>query len=95
MAARRVIVMRPFVGDRAGNPDRVCARPPFLQRQRLKQNRFCVVYGMAEQSAEKLKALSFRGTFYAEESLILFTLNPREIPRFARNDTKRYFFRSL
>jgi hypothetical protein len=41
------------------------------------------------------KILAFRGMFYAEESLILLTLNPGEIPRFARNDTKRCFFRSL
>jgi hypothetical protein len=42
----------------------------------------------AEQAAKKLKQLSFRGTIYAEESLILLTLNHGEIPRFARDDTK-------
>jgi hypothetical protein len=36
-----------------------------------------------------------RGTLRAEESLILLTLKPREIPRFARNDNAKYFFRSL
>ena len=49
----------------------------------------------AEQAAEKLKLLSFRGTLRAEESLRLLTLEPREIPRFARNDKINYFFRSL
>jgi hypothetical protein len=28
---------------------------------------------------------------HAEESLIALTLNPREIPRFARNDKINYF----
>ena len=49
----------------------------------------------AEQAAEKLKFLSFRGTLRAEESLILLNLKPGEIPRFARNDKIIYFFRSL
>jgi hypothetical protein len=40
----------------------------------------------AKQAAEKLKFLSFRGTLRAEESLILLTLEPREIPHFVRND---------
>jgi hypothetical protein len=31
----------------------------------------------------------------AEESLLLLTLKPREIPRFTRNDKINYFFRSL
>src|SRR5258708_25862227 len=46
-------------------------------------------------AAEKLKFLSFRGALRAEESLILLTLEPREIPRFSRNDKINYFFRSL
>jgi hypothetical protein len=50
---------------------------------------------MAVQAAEKLKFLSFRGTLRAEESLILLTLEPREIPHFVRNDKTAYFFRSL
>ena len=33
--------------------------------------------------------------FFAEESLILLTLDPGEIPRFARNDNKKNYFRSL
>jgi hypothetical protein len=49
----------------------------------------------ALQAAKKLKALSFRGMPFAEESLILLTLKPGEIPRFARNDTKKYFLPSL
>ena len=49
----------------------------------------------AEQSAEKPKFLSFRGTLRAEESLILLDLKPGEIPRCARNDKIIYFFRSL
>jgi hypothetical protein len=49
----------------------------------------------AEQAAEKLKFLSFRGTLRAEESLILLTLEPREIPHFVRNDKIAYFFRIL
>jgi hypothetical protein len=51
--------------------------------------------GRASQGAEKLKYLSFRGTLRAEESLILLTLEPREIPHFVRNDSIAYFFRSL
>jgi len=38
------------------------------------------------QAAEKLKCLSFRGTLRAEESLILLTLEHREISQFVRND---------
>jgi hypothetical protein len=49
----------------------------------------------AKQAAEKLKFLSFRGTRRAEESLILLTLKPREIPHFVRNDKQKHFFRSL
>jgi hypothetical protein len=49
----------------------------------------------AKQAAEKLKFLSFRGTLRAEESLLLLTLEPREIPHFVRNDKIAYFFRSL
>ena len=49
----------------------------------------------AEQAAEKLKMAPFRGMPFAEESLILLTLKPGEIPRFARNDAKKKFFRSL
>jgi hypothetical protein len=49
----------------------------------------------AKQAAEKLKFLSFRGTLRAEESLILLTLEPGEIPHFVRNDKIAYFFRSL
>src|SRR5258708_35347062 len=45
--------------------------------------------------AEILKFLSFRGTLRAEESLILLTLEPGEIPHFVRNDKIAYFFRSL
>jgi hypothetical protein len=44
---------------------------------------------------EKLKFLSFRGTLHAEESLLLLTLEPGEIPHFVRNDKITYFFRSL
>src|SRR5882672_227987 len=63
--------------------------------QRQKPNRFRCVYVMALQDAEKLKVMSFRGALGAEESLILLTLNPGEIPRFARNDGKKEFFRNL
>jgi hypothetical protein len=49
----------------------------------------------AEEAAEKLEFLSFRGTLLAAESLILLTLKPRVIPRFTRNDKINYFFRSL
>jgi hypothetical protein len=49
----------------------------------------------AKQATEKLKFLSFRGTLRAEESLILFTLETREIPHFVRNDKIPYFFRIL
>ena len=49
----------------------------------------------ASQVAEKLKFLSFRGTLRAEESLLLLTLEPREIPHFVRNDKIAYFFRRL
>src|SRR5713101_5572575 len=49
----------------------------------------------ASQVAEKLKFLSFRGTLRAEESLILLTLEPREIPHFVRNDKMAYFSRGL
>jgi hypothetical protein len=48
-----------------------------------------------KQAVEKHKFLSFRGTLRAEESLILLTLGPREIPHFVRNDKIAYFFRSL
>jgi hypothetical protein len=48
-------------------------------------------HGAALQAAEKLKTPSFRGTFYAEESLILLALRPRDIPRFARNEIKKTF----
>src|ERR1700747_64933 len=54
-----------------------------------------VVVAQASEAAKILKFLSFRGTLRAEESLILLTLNPREIPHFVRNDKKKYFFRSL
>src|SRR5260370_32544972 len=53
-----------------------------------------VLWVAASQAAEKLKFLSFRGTLRAEESLILLTLEPREIPHFVRNDKIAYFFRS-
>ena len=49
----------------------------------------------ASQAAEKLKFLSFRGTLRSEESLLLLTLGPREIPHFVRKDKMAYFFRSL
>jgi len=48
----------------------------------------------AEEAAEKSKTPSFRGMLLAEESLILLTPESRGIPRFARNDGKREFFRS-
>jgi len=63
--------------------------------QRQKPNRFRCVYVMALQDAEKLKVMSFRGALGAEESLILLTLNPGAIPRFARNDRKKELFRNL
>src|ERR1700747_1363051 len=47
------------------------------------------------EALEKLKFLSFRGTLRDEESLILLTSNPREIPHFVRNDNNNYFFRTL
>ena len=53
------------------------------------------LWGAVSQAAEKLKFLSFRGTLRAEESLLLLTLEPREIPHFVRNDKIAYFFRSL
>jgi hypothetical protein len=49
----------------------------------------------AEQAAEKLNILSFRGTLRAEESLYSWLSMQREIRRFARNDKINYFFRSL
>jgi len=49
----------------------------------------------ALQTAKKLKFLSFWGTLLAEESLLLLTSEPREIPHFVRNDSLAYFFRSL
>jgi hypothetical protein len=49
----------------------------------------------AKRAVEKLKFLSFRGTLRAEESLILLSLEPREIPHFVRNDKITYFFRTL
>jgi hypothetical protein len=52
-------------------------------------------YSPVHEAAKKLKLLSFRGTPRAEESLLLFTLEPREIPHFVRNDKIAYFFRSL
>jgi hypothetical protein len=45
----------------------------------------------ASEVAEKPKFLSFRGTLRAEESLILLTLEPREIPHFVRNDKNLSF----
>src|SRR5229473_2848151 len=56
---------------------------------------FALVQLTVYQAAEKLKFLSFRGTLRAEESLILLTLEPREISHFVRNDKITYFFRSL
>jgi hypothetical protein len=44
----------------------------------MKPRRFLVA--QASQAAEKLKMLSFRDMLLAEESLILFTLKPGEIP---------------
>jgi len=49
----------------------------------------------AKRAVEKLKFLSFQGTLRAEESLILLSLEPREIPHFVRNDKITYFFRTL
>ena len=49
----------------------------------------------ASEAAEKLKFLSFRDTLRAEESLLLLTLDPREIPHIVRNDKIAYYFRSL
>jgi uncharacterized protein (DUF1330 family) len=43
----------------------------------------------------KTQEVSFRGTLRAEESLFPWTLDRREIPRFARNDTVVEFFGSL
>jgi hypothetical protein len=46
----------------------------------------------ASEAAEKLKFLSFRGTLRAEESLMLVTLELREIPHFVRNDKNNLLF---
>jgi len=40
---------------------------------------------------KKVVALSFRGAFFAEESLRFLNLQRREIPRFARNDSQGAF----
>jgi hypothetical protein len=56
---------------------------------------FAVAQLTVYQAPEKLKFLSFRGTLRAEESLLLLTLEPREIPHFVRNDKIAYFYRSL
>jgi hypothetical protein len=54
-----------------------------------------VFVGRGFTSCGKTQILSFRGTRRAEESLILLTLERREIPHFVRNDKIAYFFRSL
>ena len=41
------------------------------------------------QAVEKKNKPSFRGVYFAEESLLIFTLAPGEIPRFARNDNMK------
>jgi len=69
--------------------------PNLIELQGLKPIVLRILNVAAEQAAEKLKFLSFRGTLRAEESLLLLTLEPREIPRFARNDKINHFFRSL
>jgi hypothetical protein len=51
--------------------------------------------GSALQAAEKLKALSFRTKRGISPSFVFLLLNRREIPRFARNDRIRPYFRSL
>src|SRR4029077_14065822 len=51
------------------------------------------VSGAGFTGCGKTQFLSFRGTQRAEESLILLTLRSGEIPRFARNDKRNYFFR--
>jgi len=54
-----------------------------------------VLWVAASQSAEKTSP-EFCHSERSEESLFLFMgPNRREIPRFARNDKKNYFFRSL
>jgi hypothetical protein len=45
----------------------------------------------AQQVAEKLILLSFRGTLRAEESLFFQAIKPREIPHFVRNDSESTF----
>jgi hypothetical protein len=69
-------------------------QPNLIVAQGLKPFVFRIRNVAAEEVAEKLKFLSFRGTLRAEESLILLTLEPREIPHFVRNDNIAYFFRS-
>jgi hypothetical protein len=56
-------------------------------------NLIITIFRNVEEAAEKLKFLSFRGTLRAEESLLLLTLELREIPHFVRNDKIPYFFR--
>jgi hypothetical protein len=62
------------------------SRPSSIGRQGLKPSNYSCFDVAAEEVAEKLKILSFRGTLRAEESPIPLTLKAREIPRFARND---------
>ncbi len=69
-------------------------QPNLIVVQGLKPFVFRILNVAAEEVAEKLRFLSFRGTLRAEESLILLTLEPREIPHFVRNDKIAYFFRS-
>jgi hypothetical protein len=69
-------------------------QPNLIVAQGLKPFVFRIRNVAAEEDAEKLKFLSFRGTLRAEESLILLTLEPREIPHFVRHDKIAYFFRS-
>jgi hypothetical protein len=50
----------------------------------------CDQVGLGLQTVEKANAVSFRGAFFAEESLFLFvSLNLREILRFAQNDNEK------
>ena len=74
-------------------PDLAASAEVSVARSRIAQ---------AEQVAEKLKALSFRGALRAEESLILLTLKPERflaefipVPTGTRNDKQKHFFRNL
>jgi hypothetical protein len=45
--------------------------------------------------AEKVQILSFRGRGLPEESVFFLGFAEKQIPRFARDDDKSYFFRDL